>query len=688
MKTEALRTFGFALIVATLLLALSPLGLTQDATNTTAITVPRLIKFSGVVRDEAGAPKTGVVGITFAFYKDQQGGAPLWLETQNLQADANGRYTAMLGTTKPDGLPIGFFSSNEARWVGVQMQGQNEQPRVLLVSAPYALKAADAETLGGKPISAFQLAAPQSANASTQTTQPPEQSNEISCAGGVACNTSFIPKFSTNGGSAKVNNSVISQSGTTVGIAGNLSLSGNLSASTGQVLGKTGSFTANTSGAVVSVGNQNASGIAVLGVNTNTNGGGAGVQGNGPNGVVGNGTTRGVTGVGGTIGVEGEATGTNSIGVTGTGSTGVVATGTSNGIGVSGQGGTGIFGFSSLTSGFARATVGVLNTTTAGSAAVYGIAQNTSGATNGVQGYNFSNTDFATGVSGVADGDQNKTFGVTGQSFSPTGTGVWGLGQGQSVTGGGVGCCAVGVWGDTSSDANSAAGLVGTADEGQALFLANNSSTALTANILNFESSVSNAVMLNVQAVNLNQFCNINTAGVLFCTGAHSLVVPVDNGQRQVALHAVESPQNWFEDFGSGRLESGVGRIALDSTFAETIDAASDYHVFLTPEGECRGLYISNKSATGFEVHEVGGGRSNVAFSYRIVALRRGYENARLEDETAMVAKMKDSARLPSPKPAQRWTTPVRPKPYTAPAIPANPAVVVPGKLASRQSPN
>ncbi len=338
MKTQALRTSRFALIVTTLLLALSPLGLTQDAANTTAISVPHLIKFSGVVKDETGAPKTGVVGVTFAFYKDQQGGAPLWLETQNVQADANGRYTVLLGATKPDGLPMEFFSSNEARWVGAQLQGQNEQPRVLLVSAPYALKAADAETLGGKPISAFQLAAPPSVNSSTQKTAlPPEQANEISCAGGAACKTSFIPKFSTNGGSAKVNNSVISQSGTTVGIAGNLSLSGNVNASTGQVLGQTGSFTANTSATVLTVGNQNAAGIAVLGVNENTNGSGVGVQGNGPNGVIGNGTTRGVTGTG-LIGVEGDATGTNSIGILGTGSTGVVGNGGSNGTGVKGTG--------------------------------------------------------------------------------------------------------------------------------------------------------------------------------------------------------------------------------------------------------------------------------------------------------------------------------------------------------------
>jgi hypothetical protein len=101
---------------------------------------------------------TGVVGITFSLYEEQSSGAPLWLETQNVQADANGHYSVLLGTTKPDGLPAELFTSEQARWVGVQISGQAEQPRVLLVSAPYALKAGDAETVGGLPASAFALA--------------------------------------------------------------------------------------------------------------------------------------------------------------------------------------------------------------------------------------------------------------------------------------------------------------------------------------------------------------------------------------------------------------------------------------------------------------------------------------------------------------------------------------------------
>lgn len=266
---------------------------------------------------------------------------------------------------------------------------------------------------------------------------------------------------------------------------------------------------------------------------------------------------------------------------------------------------------------------------------------------------------FPRGVGGVSESSSGRTFGVTGISNSPTGTGLWWVSQGQSVNGGGVGFFSVGVWGDTSSSAPGAAGLVGTADSGQALFLQNNNTTALTASINNVETSQQNFPTISVNGH--FGFCNINTNGFLFCSGGANLVVPVDNSQRQVALHAVESPENWFEDFGSGHLESGVGRIALEHTFAQTVNTVSEYHVFLTPKGDCRGLYVDRETAAVLKVHELGGVQSNVDFDYRIVALRRGYENVRLEDETAMVTKVKDNMLKPSAKPGERWTPPVRP---------------------------
>ena len=96
--------------------------------------------------------------MTFLLYKESQGGAPLWMETQNVDPDKTGHYSVMLGSTTSQGLPQDVFVSGEARWLGVQVVGEQEQPRVLLVAVPYALKAGDAETIGGLPASAFVLA--------------------------------------------------------------------------------------------------------------------------------------------------------------------------------------------------------------------------------------------------------------------------------------------------------------------------------------------------------------------------------------------------------------------------------------------------------------------------------------------------------------------------------------------------
>ena len=109
-----------------------------------------------------GNPLTGVVGINFSMYSDSTGGAPLWQEVQNVRLDQQGRYTVLLGTSTAGGIPVELFSAGESRYLGVQpaLSGETERPRVLMVSVPYALKASDAETLGGLPPSAFLRASP------------------------------------------------------------------------------------------------------------------------------------------------------------------------------------------------------------------------------------------------------------------------------------------------------------------------------------------------------------------------------------------------------------------------------------------------------------------------------------------------------------------------------------------------
>jgi trimeric autotransporter adhesin len=139
-----------------LLLTLLFLGVLSSAQQTPTTSVPNLIRYGGVLRDAQGAALPGTTqGITFGIYKQQEGGAPVWLETQNVTPDATGRYSVLLGSTTATGLPSDLFSQQEQRWLGVQVQGQTEQPRVLLVSVPYAMKAAEADRLAGHSASEF-----------------------------------------------------------------------------------------------------------------------------------------------------------------------------------------------------------------------------------------------------------------------------------------------------------------------------------------------------------------------------------------------------------------------------------------------------------------------------------------------------------------------------------------------------
>jgi hypothetical protein len=121
---------------------------------------------------------------------------------------------------------------------------------------------------------------------------------------------------------------------------------------------------------------------------------------------------------------------------------------------------------------------------------------------------------------------------------------------------------------------------------------------------------------------------HVYVKGNLWVTGAKSAVVQCPDGTSR-ALYAVESPESWFEDFGSARLLRGRARVQLKRDFASVIRTA-DYHVFLTPEGDSRGLYVTRKSSGAFEVVEQQGGRSTLRFSFRIVARRPDLRGKRL----------------------------------------------------------
>jgi len=105
--------------------------------------------------------------------------------------------------------------------------------------------------------------------------------------------------------------------------------------------------------------------------------------------------------------------------------------------------------------------------------------------------------------------------------------------------------------------------------------------------------------------------------GMVVMSGA----VPDLNGN-PVVMHAPETPEMHFMDYGVGKLVNGKAYIQIDPILSKNIEVSEKHplKVFVQLEGDCKGVYVTNKSANGFEVIELQGGTTNVEFSYQIVA--------------------------------------------------------------------
>ena len=733
---------------------------------------PRVLKFSGVLLDASGKPVNGEVEVTFALYKQEGDEEPLWTETQNLTADESGGYVALLGVTQATGIPAEVFRSDEARWLGVQVQGQVQQPRTLLVSVPYALKAVEAEKLAGKSASDFVLSESlgdqvrrvvegqtiiASQATSTGTPQPGQtKTNSTSTTPTTAAGPMFPPSSfsgtnatqivrveqngsgnglfaqtaSATGNSAVVgvaiSNSTTNNQNGVIGFnagagAGVAGIATNPAAGVG-VYGQSANFAgvfgnsfvtsgfatgvfgigASPDGAGVFGGNNATSGFApgvsansaspngvgVFGNALATSGFATGVQGltHSPSGtgVTGFGIATGVlgsasaatgfangvfgqsfstsgTGVagfanassGGTTGVFGDASASpNGTGVFGSASqqvgVGGQATATSGGpaYGVWGDslstGGTGVAGFADATSGFTNGVSGV--SVSPNGNGVLGVSNATSGSPNGVLGV--INTTNGAGVAGIATAPSGFNNGVYGQTASNEGSAVSGSAISTSGSPNGVfGSSAgqgggIGVWGVALATSGSGVGVRGDLEEptasgaaGLFLTLSPNSVAGQFANfsrqglILQGLSGPFDATQKEVFRVDASG--NLHITGNLTVDGTKSSTAKLQDG-REVALYAVESPENWFEDFGSAQLNNGVAWVPLDASFAQAVNSTVTYHVFLTANGDSSGLYVARKTTDGFEVREHGGGTTSVAFDYRVVVRRRGYETLRM----------------------------------------------------------
>lgn len=111
--------------------------------------------------------------------------------------------------------------------------------------------------------------------------------------------------------------------------------------------------------------------------------------------------------------------------------------------------------------------------------------------------------------------------------------------------------------------------------------------------------------------------------------GSNSTII-MDNTNTPRILFSPEAPEIVFQDFGVGKLTNGEARILIDPVLKESlyIDEKHPLKVYVTLEGECNGVYVTDKSANGFTVKELQGGTSNASFSWQIVANRADTKDA------------------------------------------------------------
>jgi hypothetical protein len=558
--------------------------------------VPRLIKLSGVALDETHKPMTGVVGITFSLYKDQQGGSPLWVETQNVQADASGHYTAMLGSASAEGVPLELFSSGEAQWLGVQIQGQPKHGRVLLVSVPYALKAHEAETLSGRSISDFVLVnktpstSPNASNttassnsASGSSLSPINKDGPTNFAGTNGTQIVGVNQKGTGAGLSATSTTLAAVRGTITGksntalygLASNTSKGSNAAGVTGQADTETGpgvaGYTSSPNGTgVLGVANSSAGGSGVVGIANATTNQAFGVNGS---------TSTTAQYAAGVSGYEGAATGT-VFGVSGsTNSTTAFAAG--------------VDGFEGALTGKVYGVVGGTSSTTGVAAGVFGF-ENAAAANEvyGVYGYTPSTGNFSAGVSGYAGANTGQVYGMTGGTNSTAGTGVAGFANAMSGTTSGVygqsaSPSGTGVNGIATATSGSTTGVFGqsSSPNGNGVLGVNTATTGFSPGVMGVTNSPTSAGVYGHNATTTGHGAAIqgqieaspNGAAGVFATHAGvGLILNGLSGSNYSQMFSVDASGNGFYAGNlnvTGKLTKGSGSFKID----HPLDPANKY---------------------------------------------------------------------------------------------------------------
>jgi hypothetical protein len=282
-----------------------------------------------------------------------------------------------------------------------------------------------------------------------------------------------------------------------------------------------------------------------------------------------------------------------------------------------------------------------------------------SGGRNGVEGRSFSSAASGVygqndvggfGVAGRANGDQPALLGEN----SGTGNGLTASSQqangAQGISGSHN---ASGVYGENNAGGYGVAGRTfGLLNEDRAAVLGESlrdpstpagSPNGKAAGVYGYSETGYGGVFITGQAGSDVPWANsggLRVVGEIVKTeGEYSEALPHPDGSHRL-LYAPLSPESWYEDYGRAQLVEGQADVELDADLVAVLGIEDgDYHVFLTPEGDTRGLYVESRSAGSFRVREQQAGTSNATFSYRVAAKnqhRQPKRLARLEEPKAL----------------------------------------------------
>ena len=201
------------------------------------------------------------------------------------------------------------------------------------------------------------------------------------------------------------------------------------------------------------------------------------------------------------------------------------------------------------------------------------------------------------GTHGVYGGTSSSTsYGTLGFNSNAVGTAVIGIGNNLTLAGATL---AAGSGGSFKGLSTGLVAVTSSTGESQAIYTLNNGAPC-----------------------RVNYF-NGTTQYKILGTGTVSTVVDGLNGEK-VTLHCSESPEIYFEDYGEGKLLNGKVLISIDPIFAKnvTVNVKHPLRVFIQLEGNCNGVYVTNKSVNSFDIVELNNGKSNVSFQWHIVCNR------------------------------------------------------------------